>query len=93
MGVINFGGRVISVINIRLFLNLKQKGLKEADKVIVLCTPAMEFGILTNGILGSYTVSNETFKPLPPTVSNAYAKGVTDHGMILLDVEKLLNIV
>ena len=52
LGIINLRGQILSVIDIKRFFDLPPKGLGNLDKVIVLRSNAMEFGILADRIIG-----------------------------------------
>jgi len=52
LGIVNMRGKVLSVIDIRKLFDLPQKGVGDLDRIIVLQHGQMEFGILSNSILG-----------------------------------------
>ena len=94
MGVINLRGRVVSVVNLKNLFNLKDRGLTELNKVMILKNEEMEFGVVADSILGNRTIFLNTLSQPPLTLNGIAAKyisGVTQDGLILLDANKLLS--
>ena len=52
LGIINVRGQIISVIDIKKFFDLPEKGLGDLNKVIIIESDDMEFGILADEIVG-----------------------------------------
>ncbi len=94
MGVINLRGRIVSVVNLKNLFNLKERGLTELNKVIILKNDKMEFGIVTDSILGNKSI-NISEVSLPPLtldkIGSEYVSGVTTDGLILLKADNLLS--
>ncbi len=93
LGITNIRGKIISVIDIKKFFNLPEKGLTNLNRVIVVQTPSMELGILADSIMGVRLVSSGDIQPSLPTltdIGSEFIKGVTEDRMIILDVEKIL---
>ena len=94
LGIINVRGQIISVVDIKKFFNLPDKGLAELNKVIIIRDSKMEFGILADIILGTVSISTETLQPPLPTITGIgaeYVRGVTGERVIILDVDNILN--
>lgn len=94
MGVINLKGRIVSILNLKVLFNLKDRGLTELNKVIVLKNDHMEFGIASDSITGNKSIFTDTLSPPPETLDNIgfkYIKGVTPDGLILLSASVLLS--
>ena len=94
LGVINFHGKVISVINLKNFLNLPDKGLTNLNKVIVVKHNDLEVGLLTDEITGNVVISDVTMqggKKLNLEGAGEYIKGVTNGREVLFNVEKFLT--
>lgn len=94
MGVINLRGRIVSVINLKSLFNLKDKGLTDLNKVIVLKSDEMEFGIASDSIVGNKSIEVNSLSSPPITLDHngaQYIKGITPDGLILLDAIKLLT--
>ena len=94
MGVISFRGNMLSVVNLKTFFGLKEKGLTEFNKLIIIGKGNFEFGIMTDGILGNLLLDQNNLNVPPLTLSetgSAFIKAVSSEGIILLDTEKILN--
>jgi purine-binding chemotaxis protein CheW len=94
LGIINLRGKIMSVIDIRKFFDLPVKGLSNLNRVLVVKTPEMELGILSDFILGVRTILKKNIHPPLPTMTgirSKYLHGVTDEGLVILDVIKVLS--
>lgn len=94
LGIINVRGQIVSVIDLKKFFNLPERGLGELNKVIILCNERMEFGILADVVEGTQSVASKDILAVPPTVTGIgekYLKGVTKEHIVLLDAESILN--
>ena len=94
LGIINVRGQILSVIDIKKFFDLPEKGLGELNKVIILRTDDMEFGILADKILGTQSILPDAIQTSIPTVRGMgswYVKGITGESVIILDTEKILH--
>jgi len=92
-GIINVRGRILSVVDIRKFFDLPEKGLTDLNKVIILHDGEMEFGILADEILGTRSIPlPEIQAPLPTLtgIREEYLRGVTRERTAILDGAKLL---
>jgi len=93
LGIVNVRGEILSVIDLKRFFDLPEKGLTDLDKVIVLKSENMLFGILADAVVGARRVRLADIQPSLPTltgVREAYLKGVTAERTVILDAEKLL---
>lgn len=94
LGIVNVRGEILSVIDLKKFFELPEKGLTDLDKVIVLELENMRFGILADAVSGVRLVPVDEIQPTLPTltgVREAYLKGVTAERMVILDADKLLG--
>jgi purine-binding chemotaxis protein CheW len=94
LGVINVRGQIISVIDIKRFFDLPERGLTDLNKVIILRNTEMEFGILADVIFGVVRVPLRNLQPTLPTLTGIreeYLKGITGDRLAILDAEKLLS--
>jgi purine-binding chemotaxis protein CheW len=94
LGIINVRGQIVSVIDIKKFFDLPEKGLTDLNKVIIIHNEAMEFGILADVILGMRRIALRDIQPSLPTLTGVreqYLKGVTPETVVILDAEKLLT--
>jgi purine-binding chemotaxis protein CheW len=94
LGIINVRGQILSVVDIGKFFDIPEKGLTDLNKVIILRSESMEFGILADQIIGARTISLRGLQPSLPTLTGIreeYLKGVTADRTVILDAEKLLS--
>lgn len=93
-GITNIKGRILSVLNLKILLGINTKGITELNRIIILKNNKMEFGILTDSILGTRNLPSEQLAPMPVTLQGTaadYVKGITADGLILLDCERMLS--
>jgi purine-binding chemotaxis protein CheW len=93
LGVMNVRGKILSVIDLRKFFDLPDKGLSDLNKVIIMHDGPMEFGILADAIIGVRQLPITTLQPSLPTLSDIradYLKGVTQERLVVLDGARLL---
>jgi purine-binding chemotaxis protein CheW len=94
LGIINVRGKILSVIDLKKFFQLPEKGLGDLNKIIIIHNEMMEFGILADVILGTRSIPLNTIQTAPPTISGIgteYLKGLTRESVIVLDGEKILS--
>ena len=94
LGIINVRGRIVSVIDIKKFFDLPEKGLTDLNKVIILHDSVMEFGVLADVVLGVRSVPVKEIQPSLPTligVREEYLRGVTRERLVILDGKKFLS--
>ena len=94
LGIVNLRGEILSVIDLKKFFELPEKGLTDLNKVIVLQSGNMLFGILADVIAGVRRIPVTDIQPSLPTLTGVreeYLKGVTPGRTVILDAEKLLT--
>ena len=94
LGIVNTRGQLLLVIDIKKVFDLPEKGLTDLNKVVIVHTEAMEFGILADVILGVGSILLKDIQPSLPTLTNIraeYLRGVTSDGVVVLDVAKILS--
>jgi len=94
LGIINVRGQVLSVIDIKKFFDLPEKGLTNHNKVIILQNDKMEFGILADVVVGVKSLRLSELQSDLPTLTGIraeYLKGLTEERVVILDAEKLLS--
>jgi purine-binding chemotaxis protein CheW len=92
-GIINVRGQIVSVINLKKFFDLPEKGLPDLNKVIILQYGKTEFGILADAVLNVRHVFLDELQPSLPTITGVrlqYLKGVTAGRLVVLDAAKLM---
>jgi len=93
LGIVNLRGEILSVIDIKKFFELPEKGLTDLDVAIVLESGDMRFGLLADAVAGARRVPLTALQPPLPTLTGIrerYLRGVTAERLIVLDAGKLL---
>ena len=93
LGIINLRGEILSILDLRKFFDLPETGLGDLNRVVVLSSDDMEFGVLTDVITGVRKVALDGLQPPPPTFTGLrreYLQGVTADRTAILDVGKIL---
>ncbi len=93
LGLVNVRGRVVSVVDIRKFFELPEKGISDLNKVIIIHGGSMEFGILADSILGVRNIATTDIQPPLPTLTGIreeFLRGITTERLAVLDAQKLL---
>ncbi|OGG02369.1 MAG: chemotaxis protein [Candidatus Glassbacteria bacterium RIFCSPLOWO2_12_FULL_58_11] len=94
LGLVNVRGQILSVIDIKKFFNLPEKGLTELNKIIILQKDGTEFGLLADLILGVRSIPTGTLQSpaaLSTVINEKYLKGVTDERVVVLEADRLLS--
>ena len=94
LGIVNVRGQILSVIDIKKFFDLPEKGLSDLSKVVILRSEAMEFGVLADSIAGTRVLPVHELQPSLPTLTGIreeYLRGVTADRTVILDAGKLLS--
>ena len=94
LGVINVRGQILSVIDIKKFFDLPEKGLTDLNKVIIVNSDSMQLGVLADVILGVREIAEEDIQPSLPTLTGIRAEyliGVAKERLVVLDARKLLS--
>jgi purine-binding chemotaxis protein CheW len=93
LGIINVRGQILSVIDIKKFFELPEKGFTDLNKVIVLQTEQMEFGILADAIIGVCSIALNEIQPSLPTLTGIraeYLRGIMPDRLVVLDAASIL---
>lgn len=94
LGIANVRGEMIAVIDIKKFFGLPEKGLGDLDKLIVLESAGMGFGILADAVLGVRQIPVAEIQPPLPTFTGVrldYLHGVVSGKTVVLDAQKLMD--
>ncbi|TAL70521.1 MAG: purine-binding chemotaxis protein CheW [Bacteroidetes bacterium] len=94
VGIVNVRGKVVSVVDIRKFFSLPDKGITDFNKIILIENSEMQFGVLADSIVDVCSVRvDELQKEVPrvKSISDEFLKGVTNDGVIILNCEKILT--
>jgi purine-binding chemotaxis protein CheW len=93
LGIINVRGQILSVVDLKKFFDLPEKGLSELNKVIIIHNENMEFGILADRILAVRSIPLEEIRPAPATLSGIgaeYLRGIARERLVVLAAERIL---
>lgn len=93
-GIVYVKGEIISVIDIRKLFDLPERGISDKNKIIILHSDKMEFGVLADSVVGVYRIALNEIEPSLPTLTGIceeYLTGVTRDRVVILDGAKLLN--
>ena len=93
-GIVNIRGQILTVIDMKRFFDLPEKGITDLNRVIVIKNETMELGILADEILGILDIPIRTLHPPPKAttgIHEGYIKGVTGERLILMNMESFLN--
>ena len=94
LGIINLRGQILSVVDLKEFFGLPARGLTDLNKVIVLESPDMEFGLLADAIAGVRVLAAAELEPAIPTLAGVgagYVNGVTRDRLIVLAADNILS--
>ncbi|QXM06194.1 chemotaxis protein CheW [Crassaminicella indica] len=94
-GLMNFRGKIISVIDLRNFLGFTSKkiSVENIKKVIVVKVNEIEVGIAVDGILGCNEVFVSEIQRNILNITNLntkYFKGITKERTIVLDIKNIM---
>lgn len=94
LGVISRRSQIISLIDLRDFFDFPPRGRGDLNKVLILRSDAMIFGILAEGITGTSQISVNSLQKSVHTITDAresYILGITPDRVMVIDGEQLLN--
>jgi purine-binding chemotaxis protein CheW len=93
LGLVNVRGRILSVIDIKKFFDLPEKGLSDLNKIIIITDDKMEIGILADAILGVRNIAVSGLEPPLPTLTGIreeFLQGITGERLVILDAARIL---
>jgi purine-binding chemotaxis protein CheW len=94
LGVIALRGRVVSLMDLRIFLGLPATGLVNGARAVVLADDHMEFAILADRVIGLCTLRVDLLQPTVTTligIGADYLLGVTPDGLVVFDGKAILT--
>ena len=93
LGIINVRGRILSVVNLKNFLNLPEKGITNLNRVIVVKKGEIEIGLLVDEVTENVDIDiNQLRNGLLANNAkhNAYLIGISRDRSIVFDIAKFL---
>jgi purine-binding chemotaxis protein CheW len=94
LGIISVRGEIISILDLKKFFEMPEKGLTDLTRVIILKNEEMQFGILAEEVMGTLSLPVREIQPTLPTLTGIhsdYLKGIAKNRLIVLDAAKLLS--
>lgn len=90
LGVMNLRGSVVSVVDLRFFLGLKQEGILDLKKVVVVESDEIEVGLAVEDVDEARRIPREVLAGRDPSGQSGFVRAVTEDLVSLLDVRALL---
>ena len=93
LGIVHLRGQIFSVLDIKKFFDMPEAGLTDLNKVILLESREMAFGILADSIVGLRSLAADSLQRLPTLtgIRAQYLRGVAPDRTVVLDAESLLS--
>lgn len=94
LGIMNLRGEIRTVIDVKKFFGLPEKGITQLNKIILLESADMQLGVLADAINGVGIVRLGELQTALPTLTGIradYLRGVTGDGLVVLDARKILS--
>jgi len=91
-GVINYRGRILTVLDLRRLLNLPGTNATEHNRVILAAAGGMTFGIAAETIDGTLSVQTRKMAPPPEALTGlrlAITRGITEELITVLDLDTM----
>lgn len=93
-GVMNFRGKLISVLNLSKFFNIEKANNQDKNNVIIINKNKILLGILADDIIGSDTYNEFTLSASLPTMSNeqtSYFLGLHQGNTAIINIDTILS--
>lgn len=93
-GIMNFRGRILSLVDLHRLFNLPGEAEVEGCKVLFLADGEMAFGVMVDTVAGVARIDLDAIQNALPTLQDGrdkYLHGVTGDRLILLDARRLIN--
>ena len=84
-------GKILSVIDLRTFFDLPNRGLSDLNKVIVLHDGTMEFGVLADAIIAARWIPRSDLLPSLPTLTEIRAEYIVKSSFDQSNLLEVLN--
>lgn len=94
LGIINLRGRILSIINLKAFLNLPPKGITNLNRLIIVKYQQIEIGLLVDEVVGQIPVYLDQLHGSLATITEKQKElliGITSDHSVLLDIQKFLT--
>ncbi|HEX6929675.1 MAG TPA: chemotaxis protein CheW [Gammaproteobacteria bacterium] len=94
LGIVNLRGEIVSVVDIKKFFGLPEKGITDLNRIVLLESGGMAFGILADAIDGVRELPVEAMRSsqsMPAGIQEDYIQGITASGLAVLDARAILD--
>ncbi len=94
MGIINFQGNILSVIDLKKILGLPEYGITNLNRLIVVSNKDLEFGLLADEICGMISIDpGQLQKNLSASLESVgeFILGLSPNGQIVLNMKAFLE--
>ena len=97
-GVMNLRGQVISVVDLRIKMNLSKTEIKPETAIVILDVPPLSIGIMVDSVDNVLSLSSVDIQETPDIENHSLKDSITgvvrqDHNLIvLIDIIQILNI-
>ncbi|MBC9250494.1 hypothetical protein A9179_09440 [Pseudomonas alcaligenes] len=94
LGIVSVRGHIVSVLDLRVLLELPMVGLSDKNFLAILQGPEMEFAVLIDRVLGITRISRDSLQGELANLSGVRARyllGVTPNQWTVLDGARLLG--
>jgi purine-binding chemotaxis protein CheW len=92
LGVVNYRGRILAVLDLRRILGLPGEGVTEGSKVVSVEAGGMTFGIVVDTVAGTMSVLAHKVAPPPEALTGlrlTLTRGMTEELITILDLDAL----
>lgn len=92
LGVVNYRGRILAVLDLRQILGLPGEGVTEGSKVVLVEAGGMTFGIIVDTVAGTISVRAHKVASPPEALTDlrlALTRGMTEELITILDLDAL----
>ena len=93
-GIIHVRGRIMAVMNPRIFFGLPARGLPDANRVLLLQDGEAAFGLLVDGVAGVRRLARSSLLSDLPTLTGVrrdYLLGIGPESLVVLDAGRILH--
>ena len=92
-GIVNFRGKVLPVIDLKVFFELDNKGITDLNKVIILDNHTIELGLLVDSINDVVEIDLRKVEPSLPVLTDNRAEYTIGlyKGIILLNAKQIVG--
>jgi purine-binding chemotaxis protein CheW len=94
LGLVNVRGQIVAVLDLKRFFDLPDHGLTDLNKLIILTSGELIFGVLADAVMEVRAVAQSDLQRTLPTLGGLraeFTRGVTPERLIVLDAARLLE--